>query len=193
MAIEGDLILEDGTGFEDSNTYSLIADGDTYHSLLGNEQWTDCGSDEKATALVNATRYMGIRWCFIGEITNPTDGITAGQALSWPRQFASGVEIEDSEGNVIPVDSVPPAVINACLEYALEYLKTGPLLKTPADVDDAGRFVTLEREKLGPLESETRYSESKGQRIKSKYAVADRIIRDSGLSTSAGGGSAIRA
>lgn len=193
MAIAGDLILEDGTGFDNSNTYALIPTGDTYHSLHGNEDWTFAGSDEKATALINATAYLDLRWAFFGAIVTASTATVLGQALEWPRDNGFGGSLFDSRGNEVQGDEIPPQMIDATLEYALAFLQTGTLLKSPTVPDDAGRFVTLKREKLGSLEEETRFSDKRGTRTVAKYAQADRIIRESGLALASAGDRSQRA
>lgn len=192
MATAGDLVVEDGSGLDNANTYASIADGDTYHALFNNETWTDAISDEKATALVNATQYLDLRWEFVGEPVTPSDPNTAGQALKWPRTNG-GSNIFDLRGNEIGDEEVPFQIVNATLEYALVYLTSGRLLPSPSVPDDAGRFVTLKREKLGPLEEETRFSDTRSTGILRRYAQADRLLRESGLVQSTGGPRAIRA
>lgn len=181
MASPDDLIVEDGTGFEDSNTYASIDDGNAYHGLYGNTEWTDADGGEKATALVNATQYLDSQWKFRGETVNPADvdeGF-AGQALKWPRTQSDGDNLFDSRGNEINFDEVPKVVVDATLEYALSFLKTGRLRKDPEVLDASGSVVTKKREKLGPLEEETEYSETKTRR--QLYANGDQLLKDSGL------------
>lgn len=192
MASPSDLVVEDGTGLDNANSYASIADGDTYHSLYGNTTWTDADGSQKATALVHATRYLDLRWEFFGEVVYPDDGGVLGQALKWPRTN-SGASLIDARGNEVGSDEVPQIIIDATLEYALEYLLTGSLLPTPSVPDDAGRFVTLVREKLGPLESETRFSDTRSTSLVRKYSQADRMVRRSGLATGVGGSRAVRA
>lgn len=192
MASPSDLVVEDGTGLDNANSYASIADGDTYHSLYSNTTWTDADGSQKATALVHATRYMDLRWEFFGEVVYPDDAGVLGQALKWPRTN-SGASLIDARGNEIGDDEVPRIIIDATLEYALEYLLTGSLLPTPSVPDDAGRFVTLVREKLGPLESETRFSDTRSTSLTRKYSQADRMVRRSGLAMGVGGSRAVRA
>lgn len=191
MAVAADIVVEDGTGLDTANSYVSIADADTYHELRGNASWTDATQDQKATALIHATEYLDMRWTFVGAVTFPGSPSDLAQALQWPR--TDDEFIIDSRGNQYGDDEIPFWIVNATLEYALAYLTTGRLLPDPTVPDTAGRFVTLKREKLGPLEEETRFSDSRGT-ITSKrtYALADKIIRQSGLSV-IGGDRSIRA
>ena len=193
MAVATDLVLEDGTGFDNSNTFALTATGDTYHDLRGNGAWVDASGTEKATSLINGTQYLCLRWAFFGAIVTPATPTVTGQALCWPRDNGFSGSLFDVAGNEIEDDEIPQQIIDATLEYALVHLETGRLLKDPTVPDDAGRFVTLKREKLGPLEEETRYSDSRGTRTVARYAQADRIIRESGLALASIGDQAIRA
>lgn len=181
MAIEADLVLEDGSGIPTANTYALVATADAYHSLYSNSAWTTGPTnDEKATALIAGTQYLDLRWEFAGELANPTTASAPGQALKWPRDDG-GLSLYDAQRNEIPADSIPRQVVEATLEYALVFIVSGRLLPDPTVPDDAGRFVTLSREKLGPLESETRYSDTRAVTVTRKYALADRIMKQSGL------------
>ncbi len=178
MATEAELILEDGTGKDDANTYALFVTADAYHDLRGNTAWADADDVEKATALVNATLYTDLRWSFVGSISVEDAGSGDPQNLDWPRNNF-GADLFDSDG-IDVTDTVPQQVIDATLEYALRALD-GPLFPDPTVPDDAGRFVTLTREKIGSLEEETRYSDSRGTRSTQKYRVPDTILRQSGL------------
>jgi len=191
MAVAADIIVEDGTGLDTANSYVSIADGDVYHEHRSNSAWTEATQDRKATALIHATEYLDMRWKFVGSPTFPGDPTNLAQALQWPR--TDDAFITDARGNQYADDEIPFWIVNATLEYALAYLVTGRLLPDPTVPDDAGRFVTLKREKLGPLEEETRFSDSKAVTTSTrKYALADRIIRQSGL-TESGSDKAIRA
>ena len=180
MAIVADLVLEDGTGVVTANTYALVPTFRTYHNLFGNESHLEASDDQVATGLVNGTQYVDLRWVFVGTPTTPSTPTLAGQALCWP-QTLGGAGILDAKGTIWDDDEAPTWVIDATLEYALEWLTTGRLLPTPPTPDPSGRFITLTREKLGPLEEENRYSDTRGMTTTRRYAQADKILRASGL------------
>jgi hypothetical protein len=74
------LSKEDGTGKPNANTYALVADGDDYHAgHLYAAAWSAATADQKAIALVMATRVIDSEYQF--------GGYRAGfaQALQWPR------------------------------------------------------------------------------------------------------------
>lgn len=194
MATAADLVVEDGTGLDDANSYVDLVTGESYHSLRSNTGWTQATENQKATALIHATQYLDHRWCFVGTPSNPSDPNTAGQALQWPRENGNSGNLIDSRGNEIGTDEIPFWIIDASLEYALAYLVNGRLMPDPAVPDDAGRFVSLKRERIGPLEEETRFSDTRATRTTRTYALADRILKESGLVVNIGGGGrAIRA
>lgn len=183
MPVLADLIVEDGTGISNANGYISIATADTYHALRSNTVWTDATESDKVSAIVLATDYLDYRWTWVGSRK------TATQALDWPRLNAV-----DSE-SILWTDEVPPVVRNACAEYALRVLGSGtalvPLAPDPT-TDESGKFVTLKREKLGPLEEETRFSDARGIASIKPYPAADRLLVSSGL-VIVGGGRSIRA
>ncbi len=193
MAFESDLVLEDGTGVELANTYALVATADTYHALYGNTAWEEADADQKATALVNATQYIDLRWSFVGVVTSPADPLTTGQGLSWPRTAADSSNLVDCKGDEWGEDEVPTQIIEATLEYALVSLAAGRLLPDPSVVDTSDRRIKKTREKIGPIEEEIEYSDVRSPRSIRKYATADRIVRASGFVSLVSGGRTARA
>ena len=142
------LIVEDGTGLSNAESYLSVADADTYHASLGTTAWTGANSVKEA-ALRKATRHLDgtyrHRW--------PGVRVNSSQALDWPR---AGAEWSDS-GNgsslvygsvyAIPSDSVPQAVKDATAELAVRALS-----ETLAP--DQDRSNAVKKVKLGPIEKE---------------------------------------
>lgn len=185
MAALSDLIVEDGTGKVDSNTYISDADATAYLDLYGNPTYSASTDDERATALVNATQYVDLRWRFIGEIDFPATPAVAGQALCWPRSDANGQPLFDSKGNSFQSE-VPFWIANATAEYALAYITNGRLAPDPTFPDPAGRAISSTRNKVGPIESEVSYDTSKAPQLRRNYTQGDQTIRESGLAIIAG-------
>ena len=78
------LIKEDGTGKADANSYASVADGDAYHDgHLYATAWTGATADQKAVALVMASRLIDSEYQFNGTRTQ------SWQALQWPRANVS--------------------------------------------------------------------------------------------------------
>jgi hypothetical protein len=119
------LIKEDGTGKADANAYADVADGDAYHAgHLYATAWTGASADQKAVALVMASRLIDAEYQFNGTRT------TANQALQWPRAMCpepDNVHVPISVLLPIPYDyvqydKVPKAVVQATCEMARELL-----------------------------------------------------------------------
>lgn len=159
------LIVEDGTGKTDSESYLSVADADTYIAKFLDDPaaWTSLSPALKETALRKGTRYLndvyGLRW--LGSRTN------VDQALHFPR---SG--IVDYDGFIIEDDEMPRELGDATAEAALRSVtETNGLLP---DITETG---SLKRKKLvaGPLESEKEYVG--GTRLESKiYTTIERLL-----------------
>lgn len=113
------LIVEDGNGLVNAESYISVADATTYHANRGNADWVAIASDTiREQLLRKATEYMmavyRLRWA--GYRYNST------QALDWPRLC---VPILDTiTANQFPqyvdFNIVTVAVKNACAELALK-------------------------------------------------------------------------
>lgn len=113
------LVIEDGTGKVNSESYASAAEADTYHSDRGNAAWAalpDAATKEQH--LRKSTEYMSqayrMRWKMFR--------VTVTQALDWPRAW---VPIPDapygygSQSAFVPNNVVPTEVKRACMELAL--------------------------------------------------------------------------
>jgi hypothetical protein len=118
------LIVEDGTGKADAESFISVADATTYHTNRGNSAWTGLASDTiREQHLRKATDYIEevyrLRWK--GQLK------TTSQSLAWPRAwveredfYVTSSAIPDVNGNFYyPDDEVPTEVKNACAELAL--------------------------------------------------------------------------
>ncbi len=107
------LIKETGAGLANANSYADVADGNAYHDgHLYATAWTGATADQKAVALVMASRLMDAQYQFGGARS------VASQALQWPRRQC---RIPD-EADVLADDAVPKAVVEAACELARELL-----------------------------------------------------------------------
>ncbi len=181
--IEADLILEDGTGVVDANTYVDRAVALEYHRLRGNQIWEVATENDQVLALIRATQYIDTRWRFQGVI------FAEDQGLIFPRES----RLYDRNGFDVS-ETVPEEIEDATCEYALIVLGDGTtvveLAPTP-DQSDPGS-ITLKREKVGPIEEETRYKASAGLRTTLSYPLADKIITASGYLRGGGSGGTVR-
>jgi hypothetical protein len=113
------LVVEDGTGKSDADSYISVADADTYFAAHGNPTaWSAASDEAKESALRYATVWMDGKWNWLGTIVLGT------QALLWPRYVGwdrYGTN-EDTEGRAIASDEVPQRVQDAACELALVHL-----------------------------------------------------------------------
>ena len=128
------LIVEDGTGLANAQSYISTADADTYHSARGNSDWAAADIADKEAALVKASEYLdgkyGKRW--IGIRYSST------QALDWPRDGAY-----DERG--VSIDGVPSKLTAAAAVVALKVIQGEDI---NPDLERGGRIQT---DKTGPL------------------------------------------
>jgi len=119
------LIKEDGTGKADANAYANVADGDAYHAgHLYASAWTAASADNKAVALVMASRLIDAEYQFGGVKT------TDSQAMQWPRyrcpdpdrDSMMGVGLLLTSENWVPENLVPKPVVQAACELARELI-----------------------------------------------------------------------
>lgn len=104
------IIVEDGTGRPDAESYVSVEGANSYHLNRGNAAWAGLASDTvREQMLRRATDYM--EQAYAGQWKG--DRATDTQALSWPR---SGVVVH---GYSVASDVVPLAVQRACAELAL--------------------------------------------------------------------------
>jgi hypothetical protein len=151
--------VEDGTGLTDSNALIDVAFADAYFADRGGDSvWTASSEPQKQAAIVQATDYICGRFRFKGTKYNDE------QALEFPRVFC------DSEDPQMPVK-----MKQAVAEYA-KRARTAPLLADPT-VDATGAMVVSKKEKVGPLEEETTYSETTALRTFTPYPAADMLLR----------------
>lgn len=106
------LIIENGSGVADAESYISVEDADAYFAARAIEAWD--GVEDKEAALRRATDYMNARY------TGRWKGYraTATQALDWPRRDAPLKDTEEWFG-FVPTDAVPIEVKRACAELAL--------------------------------------------------------------------------
>lgn len=162
------LIVEDGTGKADAESYISVTDADTYFSNRGNATWAALTNTVKEQLLRKGTDYMvqvyRLRW--------KGTRVSATQALDFPRNF---MEREDYEASSIngyqmlggnyyyPSDDVPIEIAHACAELAYK-ANSGDL--SP----DLSRSTI--REKVDVIEVE--YDKSQPQYV--RYRAIDNMV-----------------
>ena len=131
------LVVEDGTGLANADSYISVADADAYHAAVGRESsWTDKDEDTKEFELRKATRYLlqfySLHW--------KGARVSSTQRLCWPRTGAVVYGFE------VASDQVPQDVKFACAELAFKSIngtELAPDLKP-----------RKKRTKVGPIETE---------------------------------------
>lgn len=140
------LIVEDGTGKPDAESYISVSDAADYLAKRGNKTFAEADTSDQEAALRNATEFMlsvyRVRWAGFRY------GLT--QALDWPRSYVPIPDVAVLGGYIgsaafVAYNSVPTLVQQACADLAVRAL-LGPL------VPDVGRL--KKSVKLGPLSVE---------------------------------------
>lgn len=134
------LIVEDGTGRVDSESFCTVAFADDYHTKRGNTAWAALDVPAKEANLRKATDYMEqvyrLLWLGYRKLER--------QALSWPRDEVRRHDFTYlNQYSFYPDDEVPLEVQRACAELAL---------RASADelAPDVDRVAS--REKIGPID-----------------------------------------
>lgn len=142
------LIVEDGSGLDDAESYVSVADADNYATAHGLSAWT--GADAvKESALRKATQYIDTTYNFRSAKSYQY------QALEFPRQMW------DWE-----LDPLMTRLRSATVELAVKAL-TESLF---ADVEP--NVVTLV--KVGPITKQTRPADTSGQK---RFANVDALLK----------------
>ena len=137
------VIVEDGTGKADANSYASELEADTYITERGDPAWAAMQPSEKSAALIRATDYLkAYAWKGVRAVST--------QALDWPRRY-----VYDSEGVLVASTVLPAAIKKACIELA-HRAAAGPLTVDP-EYDASGRLPTKIITKVGPIDKELTY------------------------------------
>jgi hypothetical protein len=117
------LIVENGSGLADAESYISVADADTYFANRGYTLWDTMTEAEKEQALRRATDFTlqlyRLKW--------KGTRVTGTQALDWPRNWVIRDDYEFATLNgaqviggrqYYPADIVPVEVQRACAELA---------------------------------------------------------------------------
>lgn len=138
------LIVEDGSGLPDADSYASEAEADAYNlTHVASTAWTEAVTNAKEVALRKAANYLDgrfhQRW--------KGDRYTENQALAWPR-----IGVIDDDGYTVLETTLPLRVKRAAIEAAIKSLsgELNPDLPNPGSVSKS-------RKKVGPLEVELEY------------------------------------
>ena len=154
------LIKEDGSGKSDANAYASVADGDAYfEGHLYASAWTGATADQKAAALVFATRLIDSQFQFRGLKANGE------QALQWPRESCP----DPDAAGFVASDLVPKGVADATCEMARELLI---LDRTAAPPGEGLKYLNVGPDQTGYSKTDVRPILSHvAQAMLAKYGV----------------------
>lgn len=139
------LIVEDGSGLTNSDSYISLADANSYVADHSNpSSWSAATDDEREEALRLGTQYIDLQY------GGKFKGVKADRdnALYWPR---SGVS--DSDNYSYEDYEIPLCLKYAVVEAALRVLAGDDLLGVLTNPGTIKR----EKKKLGPMEKEVEY------------------------------------
>ena len=162
------LVVEDGSGKPDADTYVSLTYANTYHEKRRNSRWAgDFSVHQREAGLIRAADYIDKRFGhrFLGVQFRDE------QALSWPR-----LDAVDRDGRIYDGE-VPLNIKKACAEYALRAAIIGVLAPDPVPLvptqslefqmvptaratESVGGEVIKRVEKVGPLEVSTSFQSS---------------------------------
>lgn len=129
------LVVEDGTGKADADSYASIADADAHNAeWVGSSAWSDADPVAKERALRRAARFVDSH-SFLGARSNRD------QALGWPRYGLGRID-----GQHVANDTVPARVKRAAMEAAIKDAQGESLLP-----DHDGGTIQSESSKAGGL------------------------------------------
>ncbi len=151
------LIVEDGSGLADAESYASLSRADAHHDAFGNPAWADAAAADKEAALRRATRYLD------GAYRQRLRGRrkTAGQALEWPRVGDAAVERDTG---------LPRGLVQAAAELALRAL-SGDL--APDQQPDSST-VDEQRTTVGPITTAIGFRDTPGRGP--SYPVVDQLM-----------------
>ena len=146
MIING-FVVEDGEGYQDSNSYVDIETATAYYNLRGYTEWDELDIEPKQALLISATYFIDSHYEWAGRMKYDD------QALSFPR-----VDIINPNSNT-EVEGVPSSIERAVMEVARKILKKNGDTYTLIDLipDNDARPIKSLKEKFDVMETNTVY------------------------------------
>lgn len=125
------MIVEDGTGLTNSNSYASLSEAEDYLTIKGafGESWFELGSSEQEFYLQWSSRLLDQRANFVGS------KYVQESALRWPRQGAV-----DRDGISLPYDEIPVRIKDATIEIAYHLLSKGLDPSGQPTTDSSGKI-----------------------------------------------------
>lgn len=146
------MIVEDGTGIEDANSFATVAEFNAY-AIDRNIDPTDYDTEEIEAALVTASYDF----------------------INFNYQF-SGALLNEDQGMCIPTDVVPVNLTIKNAACAAAYLQLqGRLFVDPTEIDVNGG-IKATKDAVGSLSTEVTYQDSSGYRTLYPTTSIDKML-----------------
>lgn len=158
------LIVEDGTGLADAQSYAAAADADTYFTERNETAWTAALLADKEIALIKASEYADVKW---GAKLRGLP-LTQTQSLAFPRSVFVDRKLRTVSG-------VPTDWVRAVYEYALLVINSIDLYPTQEVVDQ--KKVASESVTIGPITTSKTYDNTVGTNSLNYFAKADALAK----------------
>lgn len=146
------------SGSATGNSFATTDEADTYmDARLNSTAWSGASSDDKARALIEATREVNYL-PYVGDRTAFT------QSLAWPRNFAINpdlpqiIGVRDIAQLYYDNTVIPDRIKNATIELAHEFLRAGT-----TDVASYDKDLNVTRKKVDVLETDFANASSRAQ------------------------------
>jgi hypothetical protein len=107
------LIVEDGTGKADAESYVSVVEANAYHTKRGNAAWADLDTPVKEQYLRQASDYLAQNYATLWKGSR----LTTFQALDWPRWNVMRPDI--TPYLTLDPNVIPTAIKSASCELAL--------------------------------------------------------------------------
>lgn len=163
------LVVEDGTGLDNANSYASVETADTYFADRGVTAWAALDEAAKEQALIKATEYADIRW---GDELRSRP-LESDQELEMPRR-----SLRDRYGEEI--SGLPRDWVRGVLEYAI-VATTNSLTNNPVRRQE--EELRSQRVTVGPItRSNTYFSQAETKPSSSSqdfivYPIADELCK----------------
>ena len=128
------LIVEDGSGVANSNSYITVDFADEYHADRGSAEWAAANNNSKEQALIKGTDYLDSHYIFKGA------KISATQSLKFPRDLFRD-------------ERIPIPIQKAAAIYSLFALKGALYDSEKVDIEGTVKK-TRTKQKVGSIETE---------------------------------------
>ncbi len=159
------LIVEDGTGLANAESYISVADADTYHSNRNVTAWAALSTPIKEGCLRKATDFIEGVYRAVWKGTRMKSQIN--QALNWPRAYVyMDPFLHGADGEfpyLFPNNVVPNEVKNACASLAL---------RASTKVLDQDKARQINQKTVGPIT--IKYDQNSSDAV--EYSQIDKML-----------------